>query len=109
LNVKNKHQKIMVEPYIKQKVVEAIETLVGGPSAEHAKRLIAAALKARQGILPIHRPTLSEEALTHLKVLETDKYYDLQGLESEENFYKFREALVHYMLSSQDDAGQTRS
>jgi hypothetical protein len=81
--------------YITQKVMEAIEELIGPHTPENTERLTMATLKARQGALPIHRETMSKDTLQHLATLE-----------SEEEFYQLREAFIGYILNTQRDVGR---
>ncbi|MEI6784084.1 MAG: hypothetical protein WCQ21_24595 [Verrucomicrobiota bacterium] len=80
--------------YITQKIMEAIEDLIGQDTPENRSRLASAALKARLGALPAHRQIMSQETLRHLSTLER-----------EHEFYALREAFVGYVLSAQGDAG----
>jgi hypothetical protein len=90
-----KPKQIMGEHYITQKVMQAIEELIGEDTPENESRLVMASAKMRQGALPIHRETMSGETLQHLKILESEK-----------EFFVVREAFIGYLLSTQRDVGR---
>jgi hypothetical protein len=79
--------------YITQKVMEAVELLIGPDTPENHERLASAALKARLGVLPAHREIMSQETRGHLAALESEK-----------EFFALREAFIGYVLSTQRDA-----
>ena len=59
----NEYPLLAMPHYITQKVAEAIEELIGPNTTENQKRLTSAALKAREGALPVHRKSMSQETL----------------------------------------------
>ncbi|MFH0775860.1 MAG: hypothetical protein V2A53_10345 [bacterium] len=80
--------------YIEQKVMEAIEELIGEDTSDNRKRLTFAVLKARIGAIPKNREIMSQETLRYLS-----------DLKSEPDFYTLREAFLRYISSSLRDAG----
>ena len=80
-------------PYIIEKVMKALEELIGPDTLENRARLKSAIIIARLGVSPANRQFLSSDTLTHLKALE-----------SKAEFPAHKDAFIDYVLSTQRDA-----